>query len=199
MSKVVEEVVPRALSAFAEHEITKRVEADEGVRWYRCQKPGTWVYGFNVTFTPGSVFVTGDIGHLALSRQEDMLPWLRGTIMRDDPVRMSWGYIAEKVKLEIPTREWSEDAARRAAMEVLSECSHDLEGGEVTDLLRFDERGTWEHEIVPKLFEIDPDFWERDVEDFRPRFVYQVMALRRFVELYDAALVAESPVLVGEE
>lgn len=88
-----------ARKAFAEHECTMRL--DQGMfRSWRCMKPKSWAYGFDVHTTPGHLIVTGDIGDLIVSRCEDMIDWSRGAVK--DP-----HYFAEKVPHSIKTREWS--------------------------------------------------------------------------------------------
>ena len=61
--------------------------------------------GFDVTTIPGYLFVTGDVGSLIVSREEDMIPWCRGSCKSTD-------YFAEKVKQPIRQEEFSWEAFR---------------------------------------------------------------------------------------
>lgn len=57
---------------FAAHALT--VVCEDGLyRHWRCQAPGTYVYGFDVVTWPGYLCVCGDIGTWVFSRVRDML------------------------------------------------------------------------------------------------------------------------------
>ena len=78
-------------------------------RSYRCQKESDWTYGFDVTFTPDWVLITGDIGHLALSRQPDMMGFIRTNIA---PGVIDFHYVAQKAPSCIVTskrNEWTSE------------------------------------------------------------------------------------------
>lgn len=107
-----------AASAFKDHVATLRLEVGMFRSW-RCQKPGTWCYGFDVTTTPGHLFVTGDIGDLVVSRTEDMLAWARDAIN-------SPHYFAEKVPRSIETEEWSFDRSLEWINETVAEDESDV-------------------------------------------------------------------------
>jgi hypothetical protein len=101
---VIQRVEEAAAKAFKDHVATVRLNAGMFRSW-RCQKPGTRIHGFDITTSPGHLFVTGDIGDIIVSRCEDMIAWAGSAI--SDP-----RYFAEKVPHDIPTREWSYDRAR---------------------------------------------------------------------------------------
>lgn len=93
-----------AATAFSKHVLTERL--NQGMfRSWRCAQPDRWAHGFDITTTPGNLFITGDIGDLIVSRTEDMIAWARGSIH-------SIGYFAEKVPHDIPTKVWSSDRAK---------------------------------------------------------------------------------------
>jgi hypothetical protein len=76
----------------AEHQITCIVGAGP-VRLWKCQKPGTWIYGFHVTIGPGGLLLSGDVGELLVQRFSDpdeMLKWTRSAV--DSP-----SYLLSKV------------------------------------------------------------------------------------------------------
>ncbi len=107
--------------SFAEHKITLRHRSPccRFASW-RCQKQGTWMYGFDVTIEPGRLMVFGDIGDCVWERTEDMLGWARGSIE-------SIGYFAEKVVREIETECYSSDVAEAWVKEQLYELELDDE------------------------------------------------------------------------
>lgn len=47
---------------------------ETGWTW-RCQKPGTWVYAFRVTWSPGSLALSGDVGDLIVNHYSFNDPW----------------------------------------------------------------------------------------------------------------------------
>ena len=107
----------RAEKTFAEHAITQRL--DQGLfRSWRCQRPNTWMYGFDVHTTPGSLIVTGDIGLMVFEREADMLAWLRGSI--NDPY-----YMAGKVPQSIKTREFCHEVAKEVIRDLGREIKPD--------------------------------------------------------------------------
>lgn len=94
--KRVQQTETLAAQAFAQHTITERLRVGLYRAW-RCQRPGSWAYGFDITLIPGSLIVTGDLGDMIVSREEDMLPWCRRAVE-------SLEYFSEKVQA-ISTRE----------------------------------------------------------------------------------------------
>jgi len=92
-----------AKKAFAQHRLTQTL--NQGLyRSWRCAKPGSGIYGFDVTTIPGSLFVVGDIGSLIVSREADMIPWCRKAI---DDVH----YFASKVSGSIQKRGYDSSVA----------------------------------------------------------------------------------------
>jgi hypothetical protein len=65
---VREQVAAQAATAFAGHDVLR-----EGPTIWRCSAPGTVIYNFRVLLVPGTIVVTGDIGHMIL-RVEDHDP-----------------------------------------------------------------------------------------------------------------------------
>lgn len=103
------EHMKRSEKTFAEHAIEQRL--DQGLfRSWRCKKPGTWSYGFDVTTTPGNLIVTGDLGVMVFEREADMLGWLRKSI--NDP-----HYMAGNVQRDIKVREYCPEVAKEAIRE----------------------------------------------------------------------------------
>lgn len=99
-----EQIRQHADKAFLDHEITLR--SKNGLyRSWRCCRPGSWTYGFDITTIPGSLFITGDIGDLIVSRTDDMVQWCRGSTG-------STSYFAEKVPHGFVTREFKWEVFR---------------------------------------------------------------------------------------
>lgn len=82
-----DEISNLAASAFAGHFLESRGENE-----WRCSKPGTGIYAFNVIVRPGLVVFFGDVGDWILRHSDqDSLGWLRGAVKSPD-------YLLEKVK-----------------------------------------------------------------------------------------------------
>lgn len=76
---------------FSKHRLT--ILRDDGLyRHWRCQAPGTYVYGFDVITWPGHLCVAGDIGAWVFSRIEDMVEFFEG-----DNGRVNLSYWSEKL------------------------------------------------------------------------------------------------------
>lgn len=183
MSEAFQQIQKFAANSFREHVLTERL--NEGLfRSYRCQKPGSWCYGFDVTFTPGWVFLSGDIGHLALSREADMLPWLRGVLTRDT---IDLRYVAEKVPQSIVNREWSASAAKELLDRICeSRRIKKVDRAELKSLA--DDRYEWETTVIPRLVDLGVhDFYEYgDASDWTANFLWCVMGLKWCVQAIDA-------------
>lgn len=140
MTKNERLVKERIGNDLAEHVITA-IKEDGMHRHYRCQKPGTWVMGFDIVTWPGSLCYTGDMGDYLFQRTEDMIAFMRRSAM-------SYDYAAEKcVAHHGRLMEWSEEIFR----DVLAERAKDFDddGGKVT-LMR---RGSKCQEDVAEIIE----------------------------------------------
>ena len=71
--------------ALKKHKVSVLVNTYE-VQMFRCQTPGTWIYGFDVSFIHGNVIMTGDIGELTLCTYVGALSWLRSSCHSEDYV-----------------------------------------------------------------------------------------------------------------
>ena len=175
-----------ANKAFADHVLTVRLDTEGPFRAYRCQKPDSWTYGFDVTFTPGWVTIAGDIGFLALSRCADMLPWLRGTVARDGCI--DFRYVAEKAPHCIVTREWTNAAAHAMVDRVLAAEEEGVAHDKRMDLHYFSDQTTWQETIVPALSKMCQEWYEYgDAKDWTTEFLYCVFGLRWCVRAIDCA------------
>ena len=159
-----------AATAFKDHVVTLRLDVGMFRSW-RCQKPGTWAYGFDVTTTPGYLILTGDIGEMILRRCDDMIAWTRSSI-RDAH------YFAEKVPNSIQTKEWSFEKSLEWINETAAEDAH--EAREQWDELRDElvsggiNGGMSEHEFCTALYEsnlVDGCDWP-NLEVFNSNFLW---------------------------
>lgn len=72
--------ISEAPKEFLEHKISKALTS----RSWKVQKPGTWIYGFTITWSPGVLTLAGDVGELvinhwnAMPTLEETLDWLSG-------------------------------------------------------------------------------------------------------------------------
>lgn len=115
--KRIEQIHELAARAFADHVVTQNV--GQGLyRHWRCARPGTGMYAFNVITEPGRVIVTGDIGELILCRELDMIEWFRRCHNDLD-------YVAGKAQ-GVKVREWSADVAKEWAESRIREYRADL-------------------------------------------------------------------------
>ena len=94
---------------FAEHKI-EVLRNDGFYRHFSCAKPGTKVYWFDIITFPMYLVIVGDIGHLILARDTDMLLWANRSV-NELP------YFAEKVVQSIPIKEYSEEKAKKVIAE----------------------------------------------------------------------------------
>lgn len=102
----------RAETTFAEHKIEQRL--NQGLfRSWRCKRPNSWNYGFDVTTIPGSLIVTGDIGLMVFEREADMIPWLQTGVRNNE-----LDYMAGKVPRDIKVREYCSEVAREEIVEI---------------------------------------------------------------------------------
>lgn len=183
-----------AETSFSEHEFTTLIgfPTSSGLyHAYRCRKPGTGIYGFDVTFIPGSVIVTGDIGELILQRDNDMMPWIRGVLGEGrDHASIDFRYVAEKVPNNIITRAWSKEAATEVVDRVLTadgdeESAPEIDYEDRLALYEFSDEHEWSRKC-DDLYQIEPCFYEYgDAKDWSPRFLWCVFALRWFINAFD--------------
>jgi hypothetical protein len=179
----------------AEHALT--VLRDDGLyRHLRCQKPGTYIYGFDVVTWPGYLAIVGDAGDYLFSRIRDMFKFFES-----DGERINPQYWAEKLQGpgQDMARSFSERAYRQHVREWLDEVSEDIfESERVEELVVAVERdllgGQAYHENeahrLLNEFEHDGirirDAWEWSLRDFDYRFLWCchaiVWAIRKYRE-----------------
>ena len=104
MTTEIDKYLPR----FKDHQI-KHVLNDGHFQSFVCEVPGDSNFAFTVTTIPYWLYVSGDIGHMAFWRQEDMLSWLfRGY--------KDISYLSSKAQ-EVPIEEFNLDFAKQQVRE----------------------------------------------------------------------------------
>jgi len=109
MSPVVEQTeksnIDKALATFVgfSDDYALRVIKDDGLyRHLAVRRPKDSFYSFQIATWPGHIAISGDLGCLVLSREEDMLAFVAGGGAPD------FQYLAQKVQAsDGGTREWS--------------------------------------------------------------------------------------------
>lgn len=120
--KRIREVAERAARELKDHKIT--VLLNQGLhRHYRCRKPTSSTYWFDIITWPGCLCIRGDMGCFVFARLDDMLEFFSDGTLRD--IR----YCAEKLQS-------SRDAAEEWCPEILQEYLED----EIRDAERGEDR-----------------------------------------------------------
>jgi len=78
-----EEIIARAAKSFAQHHLYPEITKGP-ILMFRCQREGSWIFGFWVVFGPGFISVHGDTGDGITFNQngdaQTMLQWTRTSI-----------------------------------------------------------------------------------------------------------------------
>lgn len=193
---IQQEIKERFLKDITDHEMT--VIQDDGVsRHIRFRKPGTGTYGFDLITWPGILCYTGDMGTFVFSRIEDMFKFFR---CQKELFSISTGYWAEKVIAS--DRAGIRQFTPEKFISVVEECFNnnydDLPKKEFDALhesldeevlsMAYDNKHTamiaameFEHEGQLVL----QDFWEANVEEFTPTFLWCCHAIQWGISVYD--------------
>lgn len=192
----------QAKDAFADHEMT--VLYEDGVyRHLRFQRPGTWMYGFDIVTWPGHLYVGGDIECFTFARLHDMTRFFSAA---SEPHDINPHYWAEKITSRSErdgTRVYSEDSFRnRVAYEFDQLAENGYEPDEEKAI-----RAAWaDHIFCRELHyetaahealrdfgpvEVGPyrgfrfgDSWEWDLRDWDHHFLLTCFALVRGLGMY---------------
>lgn len=177
---------------FASHEILERnvLLASESVKFcrYVVGRPGTRVYRFTLSFLPGWVFLTGDVGHLAASRVFDMQSFCRDQLAGD---YCNLDYFGEKVPKEIALKEFTSEAAMEGFEDWLANA---IDGGVVDDDHNTKELAAEARRATETEFEWSAFLWDKgdifdcdypNYQDWTAGYIWQVAGIRRFFELVD--------------
>ena len=168
----VKRVDEQTYETFSQHEIDAQLV--NGVfRHYRCARPNTRNYAFNVTTFPGRLIVTGDIGTLIVERLNDMFDWAPGAIGSID-------YFASKTPSEMQTEEFSIDAVQWWLEHEIHETYEDETAQtEIKDGLEWMDDMT-EGEVMRVIYDATHDCEMPSFKEWTSSFLWCRAALRWF-------------------
>lgn len=177
----------RFLNEIARHELA--VLRDDGLyRHLRCQRPGTYVMGFDIITWPGYLAYTGDMGCYVFSRVQDMFEFFRGDNINPD----YWGEKCQAVDRHSPIVEFTPEAYERALREFLQGIDdEEFARRALRDLLpapRYEER-----ETIHRTCTYDrrlASFYEMNCREFSFRFVWCCYAIVWAIKHYDVKATA---------
>jgi hypothetical protein len=177
------------------HELTV-LRDDPPYRHLRFGKPGDGCCAIEILTFPGYLVVVGDMGSFTFWRTADMFTFFRG-----EPGSINPHYWSEKVEavdrhggITVYSEEKFKQAVLEDARQYLelpdgAELPEDIQEALDRDVFRCDENEYAAREAVD-LFEHEKlkfqDFWEHDLHEFRPRFLWICYAIVQVIALYDA-------------
>lgn len=183
---VEERVRQQFEGATREHQLTV-IHEDGLYRHLRCQKPGTWIYGFDVVTWPGYLAICGDVGAFMFSRVRDMLEFFEAG------GRINPGYWGEKLQgpgnYDDNTRRFSPDLFRTRATAWFEEIADTRqEVGEWTTHFREARKEEFHREVVARADDGEHearraliewggeygfgDLWELDFREYDHQFLF---------------------------
>ena len=172
-------IAPIAREAFKDHELEQTL--DSGLfRSWRCRRPTSWAYGFDVTTSPGWLFIGGDIDHLALKREADMIAWGRRCF---DRPQIDLHYVSSKAPQSLNRTAFNSDLIRPALEDYLDVT--DERASLITEAE--DECGcstSWYTFLEDNV--LDPEDL-LSVMDYSPDLLWPIFGLRKFFELLIAS------------
>jgi hypothetical protein len=92
-----------------EPQFNRHVMKRETGHTWRCARPGTNIYGFRVTWAPGVLVMTGDLGDLVISHQSFTEPWSAAAWVRGSSGSVDY-FLS---KSNVDTKFQPEETARR--------------------------------------------------------------------------------------
>jgi hypothetical protein len=192
----------------AEHVLT--IIRDDGLyRHLRFNKPGTWVYGFDLVTWPGYLAIVGDAGDYVFSRVRDMFEFFEPGGARGGFEDERWGinphYWSEKLQAPLPPAAltYSHDALRdRVLGWARDHCEWDAEMVYPSLLIEALEREVLygythdEREGHARLDILEQevgymDCWEWDLREYDFRFLWCCWAIVWGIALYRAATIEQ--------
>lgn len=186
-----------------QHQMT--VTHDDGVyRHLRFQRPGFWLYHYEITTWPGHLTITGDMGTFTFARVDDMFTFF------NEP-RINPGYWAEKLRATDTMGghiAFSEEKFRALVLgEVDAYIAHhkdrdaldgrwerlrrDVEHDVLSESYSEDAamaavRDFYDHSGSGRGFKFSEDLWDWDVTEYRFQFLWCLHAIRWGVQTYYA-------------
>ena len=121
-----QQIREEAKQAFLEHTVNV-IENTKNVQVFKFQKPGTWVYGFQLVCADNMICVTGDVYSMLVEPGygRSGLAWMRGSINSES-------YFLEKIRITDQYEEFCQEKAaaflKDRIKEVQDELNDSLEG-----------------------------------------------------------------------
>jgi len=180
--KLIAEVAVNVARLTKEHVITT-VHLDGLHRHWRCAKPGTGIESFHIVTWPGSLCYTGDMGDYLFQRTDDMVKFMRGSVM-------SHSYAAEKcIANGSPVREWRREVFDELLEETVAEAEdYGRDREEIVrkvELIR-DAVGDEHCEHNANLAMSESEIWDGsdfpECEAFSYRFLWCLYAIKWFCD-----------------
>jgi len=186
------EVTARALVDFKNHKIAELHhvpwKGDYQNQYFvaRVMSPKTWIYGFYISILPGCIHVWGDIGSTSWTQVfggRASIAWLRNAVN-------SLSYLAEKQSR--PDREKNEVYYPELAKEYMAELKATDPEDDPSAVAAYEalkqngipEDGPEYGRIICDVCD-DGDFYRSTYHSHQ--FLFTVEAIKKFIELYDAA------------
>lgn len=178
-----EQAKQRADEAFASHELTVVHESECGTfRQYRCGQPNTVNMSFTITFYPGWVIVSGDIGFFASSRIPDMMQFVRDVLGNG---RFDVGYFASKAPSEIETHEFDVRQTKERIREAIEESEIKIPSGDMAEIFAFDDEEGFRYSLEVLDKHGITNAYEYASRDLKFWVLIQCHALEWFIREYD--------------
>lgn len=170
-------IAKHAAEAFKDHVLT-----NEGDGRWLCSKPGTGIYHFRIIFSPGCVFMYGDIYDLCLMCYDhDSLQWLRTAPHLDyvmgKSTKPSRVFLPAEAEAYLQRTEADEEDNRRGIVGKIREAWEDnqMEDDRVEPAM------AWRFAYVDATGDTEPPA----CDDWDEQMLYQWHGLQKFVALYE--------------
>lgn len=158
----------KAMSQYENHEIACVSSPCGTLKRWRCRKPGTITYGFDVIQSDSTLIICGDIGDLVIGRGRGSINWLLGSF-RD------LSYVSEKCDAG-KVDDYDEDIARKNIEEWLKEREDPdwLKENDATDIdsLSFESEQEYYNTMIDELENDEP----LEAREYTCQFIYCVAA-----------------------
>lgn len=191
-----EQIHENAQNSLKDHIIEELSGADDHVRIFWCGRPDHRMrYSFQILVWPGYIAVHGDIGHMTLRREHDMIEWSREAIKSpryffekstedlaamtcwDDRAFKKW--LKDQIEQDKEAWESGDRDVRLWTAERIAEAKEAASGYPTGDPLR---------DLYLYVETLDVDLAETvsSCKDYNSRLWWCREAVRKFLELYDA-------------
>lgn len=178
----VKDISEKVKNDLKDHAITL-LHSDGLYRHWKCSRPSSWVYGFNIVTWPGYLCFCGDMGEYVFARTSDMVEFMQGACR-------SYDYAAQKcvASCRDGIYQWSPEIFQEKLHAYLKDYPENEE--KVNDI-----RETYENTSSPeqaKQAMYDSDLWDEipNCEALTFRFIWCLHALQwAFDKINDGCVV----------